>query len=166
MKETSQDIQKILEQFMDTQTAGRMVEDIQRADKLLSSVGAVKVRDESLAAIREKVHRRLAARKIRNIRIRMEKFVMAAAAIIIVAVLAGVFFNSQRNVVSVGETLTTSSIWNDADVSVLKGKVETLSSQMDKVGQTAVQWLDENSGLTVEVDNLEEVALNTEFWKG
>jgi len=166
MKETSQDIQKILEQFVDAQTAGQMAEDIRRADELMSAAGAVKVRDETLAAIREKVHRRLAVRKIHVVRIRIEKFVTAAAAIIIVAVLAGVFFNSQRDVIPVGATLATSSIWNDTDVSTLKGKVETLSNQMDKVDQTAVQWLDENSGLTVEVENLEEVALNTEFWKG
>jgi hypothetical protein len=167
MKETSQDIQKILEQFVDTQTAGQMAEDIQRADELMSAAGAVKVRDETLAAIREKVHFRLAARKIRTMRIRIEKFITAAAAIIIVAVLAGVFFNSQRAVAPGGVVLTEPvSIWNDTDVSALKGKVETLSSQMDKVDQTAVQWLDENSGLTVEVENLEEVALNTEFWKG
>ncbi|MBM4102979.1 MAG: hypothetical protein FJ263_02865 [Planctomycetes bacterium] len=166
MKETSQDIQRILEQFVDAQTAGRMVEDIQRADELMSAAATVKVRDEMVAAIREKVHRRLAARKIRNIRIRIEKFVIAAAAIIIVAVLAEVFFNSQQDVIPVGGALTTLSIWNDTDVSVLKGQVETLSNQMDKVDQTAVQWLDENNGLTVEVDNLEEVALNTEFWKG
>jgi hypothetical protein len=166
MKETSQDIQKILEQFMDARTAGQMAEDIQRADELMSAAGAVKVREETVTAIRDKVHRRLAVRKIRIVRIRIEKFVTAAAAIIIVAVLVGVFFNSQRPVIPGGVTLTASSIWNDTDVSALKGKVETLSSQMDKVDQTAVQWLDENSGLTVEVENLEEVALNTEFWKG
>jgi hypothetical protein len=166
MKETSQDIQSILEQFMDTQTAGQMTEDIRRADALMSAAPAVKVRDETLAAIRDKVHRRLAVRKIRTVRIRIEKFVTAAAAIIIVAVLAGVFFSSQQAVIPGGKTLTALSLWNDTDVSALKGKVETLSNQMDKVDQTAVQWLDENSGLTVEVDNLEEVALNTEFWKG
>jgi hypothetical protein len=163
MKETSQDIQKILEQFMDAQTAGQMTEDIRRADELLSAAAAVKVREEILAAIREKVHRRLAIRKVRIVRIRIEKFVTAAAAIIIVAVLAGVFFNNQRAAAPGG---TFAAIWNDTDVSALKGKVETLSNQMDKVDQTAVQWLDENSGLTVEVENLEEVALNTEFWKG
>lgn len=161
MKETSQDIQRILEQFLDAQTAGQMAEDIRRADELLSGAAVVKVRDETLAAIREKVHRRLAVRKIRTVRIRIEKFVTAAAAIIIVAVLAGVFFNNSQQT-----SISVSSIWNDTDVSVLNGKVETLSSQMDKVDQTAVQWLDENSGLTVEVENLEEVALNTEFWKG
>jgi hypothetical protein len=166
MKETSQDIQRILEQFLDAQTAGQMTEDIRRADELMSAAGTLKVRDETLAAIREKVHRRLAVRKTHTMRIRIEKFVTAAAAIIVVAVLAGVFFRSQQAVIPVGDRLVTSFIWNDTDVSTLKGKVETLSNQMDKVDQTAVQWLDENSGLAVEVDNLEEVALNTEFWKG
>jgi len=165
MKETSQDIQRMLEQFVDAQTAGQMAEDIRRADELMSAAGVVKVREETLAAIRDKVHRRLAVRKIRTVRIRIEKFVMAAAAIIVVAVLAGVFFRSQE-ATGPGGTLAASSIWNDTDVSTLKGKVETLSNQMDKVDQTAVQWLDENSGLAVEVENLEEVALNTEFWKG
>jgi hypothetical protein len=37
---------------------------------------------------------------------------------------------------------------------------------MDKINQAATQWLDENSNLTVEVENLEQVASSTDFWKG
>jgi len=169
MKENNHDIQKLLERFVDAQTAGQMAEDIGRADAMLSAIPAVQVSEQALAAIRGKVRTRLAIRKIHRTRIRIEKFVTAAAAIIVVAVLAGIFFNSLGPIPPIDNPLTASSLWNDTEsdpVGVLSGKVETLSTQMDKVDHTAVQWLDENSGLTVEVESLEEVALNTEFWKG
>jgi hypothetical protein len=166
MKESYADIQKMLEQFVDMQSAGQMAEDIRQADGLLSAVPAVEVSGETLAAIREKVHRRLAVRKIRVWTVRIEQFAAAAAAVILIGVLGWVFYKSYQPVGQKGLTsVALASIWNDEPVSTLNGKIETLTDQVESV-QTATQWLDENSGLTVEIENLEQVALNTEFWKG
>jgi len=174
MKESYEDIRKILEQFMNTQTAGQMAKDIRQADSLLSAVPAAKTSEETLAAIREKVHCRLAAYRVRNLRIRIEKYVAAVAATILIAVLVGVFFRTHQ---PTGQNqrplpLAAASLWNDSfaadndPVGELTTKVEQLTGQIDTVNQTAIQWLEENSGLTVEIENLEKIALNADFWKG
>jgi hypothetical protein len=157
MKESYEDIRKLLEQFMTAGQAGQMTDDIRRSDSLLSAVPAVKVSQETLAAIQHKVHRRIAAR---HAHILHQKYFAAAAAMILIAILSFVFLIDNKPLMAMD--------WND-ELSVdtkLASQYDQLTGQMDKINQAATQWLDENSNLTVEVENLEQVASSTDFWKG
>jgi hypothetical protein len=156
MKESYEDIRKLFEQFTDGQEAGQMTDDIRQADSLLSSVPAAKVSKETLAAIQSRVRRRLMVRRARIV----QRYFAAAAAMILVAVLSFVFFVDSKPAMAMD--------WND-DLTVdtkLATQFDQVTGQMEKLNQTATQWLDENSNLTVEVENLEQVASNTDFWKG
>lgn len=169
MKESYKDIQELLERFLPAQQAGQMTDDIRQADKLLSSIPAVKVSDQALAAIRDRVGRRLAAGHTRTVHIRIEKYFAAIAAMVLIAVLAFVFFDiNQRSGAHLPQLAARMEIWNDnvTTDTKLTNQFDQLTSQFEKVNQTATEWLDENSNLTVEVDNLEAVAMSTDFWKG
>jgi hypothetical protein len=167
MKESYEDIRKLLEQFTSGQEAGQMTDDIRQADALLSSVPAANISQETLAAIQDKVRRRLAARQTRTVRFQTERYFAAVAAMILIAVLAFVFYDIHRRDMKT-LPLIASKIWNDnlaADIE-LTNKFDQLTGQLDKVNQTGAQWLDENSNLAVEVDNLEAITMSTDFWKG
>lgn len=162
MKESYEDIRKLLEQFTSGQEAGQMTDDIRQADALLSSVPAANISQETLAAIQNKVHRRLA---VRRARILHQRYFAAVAAMILIAVLSFVFFVKNNP----GHLTTLAAMdWND-DLTVdtkLTNQFEQLTGQMDKLNHTATQWLEENPSLKVEVENLESIATNTDFWKG
>lgn len=169
MKESYEDIRKLLEQFMSAQEAGQMTDDIRQADNLVSSVPAPKVSEETLAAIRGMVHKRLAAGHRQTVRVRMEKYFAAVAAIVLIAVLTFVYFdNNQRSRKNLPQLAARMKIWNDniSTDTELTNQFDQLTGQLDNVNQTATQWLEENSNLTLEVDNLEAIAMNTDFWKG
>ncbi len=167
MKESYEDIRKLLEQFTSGQEAGQMTDDIRQADKLLSDIPAVKVSEQTLTAIRDKVRRHLAARQTRTVRFQTERYFAAVAAMILIAVLAFVFYDIHRRDVKT-LPLIASKIWNDnlAADTELTNKFDQLTGQLDKVDQTDAQWLDENSNLTVEVDKIEAITMSTDFWKG
>jgi hypothetical protein len=167
MRESHEDIRKLLEQFMTDQEAGQMTDDIRQADSLLSSIPAVKVSEQTLAAIRDKVHKRLAARQTRTVHIRIEKYFAVVAAMVLFVALAGIFFIGNKPDPTISVTKLV-AIWDDnlAVDDKLTNKFDQLTGQMDKINQTSTQWLDENSNLSVEVDNLETIATNTDFWKG
>jgi hypothetical protein len=166
MKESYEDIQKLLEQFTSGQDAGQMTDDIRQADSLLASVPAVKVSDNTLAAIHARVQKHLTSRHTHTVRIRIEKYILAVAAMVFIAVLVGVVFNTQTNNGPLPPLAST--IWNDslATDTNLTNQYDQLTGQMDKINQTATQWLEENSNLSVEIENLEAIATNTDFWKG
>jgi hypothetical protein len=170
MKESYKDIRKLLEQFMTARDAGQMTEDIRQADSLLSSVPAVRASEETLDAIRDKVHRCLAARQTRTVHIRIERYFAAVAALVLIAALAFVFFKINLPAKQIGAlpSLAVTMIWDDnlAADTELTNQFDQLTGQMDKVNQVATQWLNENSSLTVEVEDIEQIALNTDFWKG
>jgi len=157
MKETYEDIQKLLEQFTSGQEARQMTDDIRQADSLLSSVPAPRVSKETVAAIQNKVRKRLAARRAHVLH---QRYFTAVAAILLVAVLSFVFFVDNKPAIAMD--------WNDelAVDNKLAAQFDQVSGQMEKLNQTATQWLEDNSALTVEVENLETVAANTDFWKG
>jgi hypothetical protein len=156
MKESYEDIRKLLKQFTSGQEAGQMTDDIRQADALLSSVPAANISQETLAEIQNRVRRRLVVRRTRI----AQRYFAAVAAILLVAVLSFVFFVDNKPAMAMD--------WND-DLTVdtkLANQFDQLTGQMDKLNQAAIQWLEDNSNLSVEIDNLETIAANTDFWKG
>ena len=147
MKESYKDIRELLEQFLPAQEAGQMSDDIRQADSLLSSVPAPKVSEQTLAAIRDRVHRRLAARQTRIVHIRIEKYFAAIAAMVLIAVLAFVFFSSNQRVKPSSPIKGLAAIWNDnlAVDTDLTDQYNQVTGQLDKVNQSATEWLQENS---------------------
>jgi hypothetical protein len=162
MKESYENIRKLLEQFLSEQEAGQMTDDIRQADALLSSVPAAGISQGTLEAIQEKVHRRLAVRRAHTLH---QRYFSAVAAMILIAVLSFVFFIENNP----GHLTTLAAMdWND-DLTVdtkLANQFDQLTGQMDKLNQTATQWLEGNSNLSAEIDSLETIAANTDFWKG
>ena len=84
MKESYQDIQKLLEQFMTVQEAGQMTDDIRQADGLLSSVPNPKVSKATIETIQNRIRKRLA---VQRATVTHQRYYMAVAAMVMLGLI-------------------------------------------------------------------------------
>jgi hypothetical protein len=172
MKETEQQLNNLLKQFVDEQTAHEMAEDFRHMDRLMASLALSDVSQKTLSEIKTRVQRCLAEqqRKIIHRRIRIWS-TSAAAAVILLA--AGVtFFFMTRQPSAMHLLVTASSIWDDENVSdtdpidLLSARIEIAAGQIDPDHEQSSPWFDDDDSLAVEIQDLKTIATNTDFWKG
>lgn len=171
MKETPEQLKMLFRQFADDHSAEQMAEDIRQADHLLASIPCPEVSRQSLSAIKTQVRNHLKVRSHQRIRLWLTS---SAAAILL---LAGTLFFLKNNPPSLPEHLTASAsaaayLWSDgiiADddpVGTLKTQIETIAGQIETVQKQNTSWFDDENSLASEIQDLQNIAANTDFWKG
>jgi len=163
MKETSEQLNTLLEQFADKQTAGQMSEDIRQADQLLTSIPAPTVSLQTLRSIKSQVHGHLAAK----LRLRTRAWLASAAGIALIV--GGTFFVRTHQPVIPTESVQialASAIWDDDSLGPLQYQVESIAGQVESLNGQSEVWFEEDAGLGAEIDDLQTIALTTDFWKG
>jgi hypothetical protein len=170
MKETPEQLKILLRQFADDHSAEPMAEDIRQADHLLASIPCPEVSGQSLSAIKTQVRNHLKVRSHQRIRVWLTS---SAAAILL---LAGTILFLKNNPPALPEHLTASAsaayLWSDgiiADddpVGTLKTQIETIAGQIETVQKQNTSWFDDENSLASEIQDLQTIAANTDFWKG
>lgn len=171
MKETSEQLNHLIRQFADKQIAREMAGDILQADQLLATIPSPTVSQQRLGAIKAQVRAHLTAKD----RLRMKVWLTSAAAAILLIGSMTLIFKTDT---PTGPTQTgrppavASYLWNgnseseDDPVASLTARIEMAASQLDSVQEQTASWFDDESTLTVEMQDIQTVVINTDFWKG
>ncbi|MEN6308093.1 MAG: hypothetical protein ABFD91_10090 [Anaerohalosphaeraceae bacterium] len=172
MKENKNDLKALIEQFMDSQEAARMAEEIEEAQEMLVAMPAPRLSDQSLDALKQRVSRRLAvpARTIRPAA--TIRFYLSSAAALLLATVGWVMLSNQKTAIPVDLLASTAHIWednatSDSDpVNTLMTKIEAVAGQVESIQGKNLKWFEDDSNLSTEIESLEVIASSTDFWKG
>lgn len=172
MKENKNELKALIEQFMDSQEAARMAEEIEEAQEMLAAMPAPRLSEQSLDAIKQRVSRRLAvpARTIRPAA--TIRFYLSAAAALLLATVGWVMLSNQKTTLPVDLLASTAHIWEDSTtsdsdpVNTLMTKIEAVAGQVESVQGKNLKWFEDDSNLSTEIESLEVIASSTDFWKG
>ncbi|MBN2512176.1 MAG: hypothetical protein JXB18_04500 [Sedimentisphaerales bacterium] len=172
MKENKNELKALIEQFMDSQEAARMAEEIQETQEMLAAMPAPRLSDQSLDALKQRVSRRLAV-PVRTVRPAATiRFYLSAAAVLLLATVGWVMFSSQKPAVPTDLIASTAHIWEDSatsdndPVNTLMTKIEAVAGQVESIQGKTLKWFEDDSNLSTEIESLEVIASSTDFWKG
>jgi hypothetical protein len=172
MKENKNELKALIEQFMDSQEAARMAEEIQEAQEMLAAMPTPRLSDQSLDALKQRVSRRLAV-SVRAVRPAATiRFYLSAAAALLLATTGWVIFSNQKTAIPVELIASTAHIWEDSaasdsnPVNTLMAKIEAVAGQVESVQDKTLKWFEDDSNLSTEIESLEVIASSTDFWKG
>lgn len=174
MKEKPEQLNHLLRQFTDEQDAKQMAEDIQFADRLFTAIPSPAVSPQTLQAIKSQVRRHLTVKSQFRMRILLTS---AAAAILLAA--GTIFFIKSTQAPDLrqfsGAPLAAAAfLWpdninsesEDDPVGLLRSEIDSLTGQVDSLQRRTPTWFEDDNGLSAEIQNLNAIATNTDFWKG
>jgi len=172
MKEDKNELKSLIEQFMDSQEAAQMAQEIEEVQEMLAAMPAPRLSDPSLEALKQRVSRRLAvpARTIRPAA--AIRFYLSAAATLILATVGWVVLSNQKTETPTDLLASAAHIWEDSTtsddnpVSTLMAKIEAVAGQVESIQDKPLKWFEDDSNLSTEIESLEVIASNTDFWKG
>ncbi len=172
MKEDKNELKSLIEQFMDSQEAAQMAQEIEEAQEMLAAMPAPRLSDPSLEALKQRVSRRLAvpARTVRPAA--TIRFYLSAAAALILATVGWVVFSNQKTEIPTDLLASAAHIWEDSSasddnpVNTLMAKIEAVAGQVESIQDKPLKWFEDDSNLSTEIESLEVIASNTDFWKG
>ena len=167
-----ENVKELFERFLNSKEAKQAVEDIRKAEEILSEHSAPGPDDELIADIKAEIAKAVLHRKTDAFRRIAYKAAVVAAAVIILTAIGIKLFEKgggeSERVVAVSRI--PAAIWeserladDDADLAILTAEVEQIESDV-----LAVQ-LGENGGNGYEAVTeleLELIEINSDFWKG
>jgi len=170
MKKKEENIEQLISLFADKAQGLRIVREVEQAEVLLAASCQLQPSAAALEAVKQKVKDRLAGRQRHKL---YARFWVGAAACATLAALAGLmYFDNMKNPAAPsaagGNINGLSAIWSESDAAMatLMQQIETIADELEAGGLKWGQTEGVHSRLTSEVENLELVATNLDFWKG
>ena len=171
MKNGNEKLDELLRRFMDDAHIRDLKADLDFADQVFAAYPVPAVRQETLASIQSKIHRKLIERRFLTV----GKWVAAAAAILIVAVLSrDHFVNPPNRIAPISATNYNNEegIWKD-DFLAMNAQVDSIEQELTELaGSVRVARLgtydttDTFSLDVKELDEIEHLADNISLGKG
>lgn len=166
MKESREQLEKLLGRFYDEEQAVRAVSEIEAGDAFLAAGASLLPRPEVIARIKTSLEQRLAVRAKRKI---VSRRILTAAAACLVAAISLLWvvghhwILSSESPVALG-TSDLQEFFSDDAVSEISSTLDDISEQL-YAGETAGK---ENSWETEVGNEIEEMTLivQADFWKG
>jgi hypothetical protein len=168
----NENLRELFEKFFDAKQAERCVEDIQKAEQILSDHPAPEPDDMLIANIKAKIAMRLSARRAQHFRRIIYEVVGAAAAIIIVTSVSLQLVH--KDVPRPGKldnaSIIPTSIWDSDDITTDDEDLAVFTAQIEQI-EDEVQTLQSgkdvgNGDNTLTELEMELVEIDSDFWKG
>jgi len=161
MPDKNDNLEQLLGGFMNEVEAHEAAADIHRGDELLSEYPAPLPNAHLLEEIKAEVSRSLAAGRKRVYWVR--RVVAVAAAVIIIASVMLLWHGGGTTPVYPG----TAGLWDDTAITNLRAEMDAVLDTMISL-EADEYGFDEGAGdfAEVELEELEMVATNDDFWKG
>lgn len=164
MVEKNEKLEEILSDFLDEQEASRVAEDIRLGDSILRDNIPPIPGEELLNGIKMQMSEKLASMRRSPVVRWARRSVSAAAAIIIIGLATAVFFPGHGS----EEAFAGPAGWWENE------QIKTMDAEMDDVLERLIsisqdEYYIEDSGPDfeeMELDEIEMVATNDDFWKG
>jgi hypothetical protein len=166
-----EDLEELFGRFLGPEEARTAAEDIRRGEEIIGKNLAPQVPEELVAEIKSEVAAALAHKKASAFVKRVYAAVAGAAAVIIVAVISAVFFESADEAERVAATwVLPEAIWESDDLAQDDAELAVLTAEIEDIeGDLLAVELGENGG-NGQIDSteleMELTEINGSFWKG
>ena len=165
-----ENLNELLEKFMDAEQARQAAQDIRQADQLFTQFPAPTPDDELIANIKTQINEKLRQKPNAFKQITYKVLAAAAAVIIITAVITNSFEKQTPQPPIVYASMLPQSIWESDDVTVDDQSLATLAAEIEQIEieMLALQLNENGDSLAEEIEELEMelIEINTDFWKG
>lgn len=161
MNENKENLNELLSSFFDPEKISQIKSDIEKGDDLFAKYSAPKPDEEVIAAIKSRMASELARKhERRRISVVLSRAVAVAAVFIVISLAGQIFFNSSSDDVY-------ANIWqDDTQLLTLMEQVDEIADQIQQIRLDEFD-ADEDVDITQsEIEEMEMVANNTDFWKG
>jgi hypothetical protein len=170
MPDINEDLDSLLAGFLDAEEARRAAADIRSGDRLLSELAAPRPGAGLLADINGKVAAALVAQR-RRVRHRIGRAVAAAAAVIVVGSVLLFFSGDAPDQIARPPLPPDRPLaprwWDDSAVETLAAEVDDVLDSMISISVDDAHIEDQIPDFDLaELEELEMIAMNDDFWKG
>ena len=167
-----ENLKELFEKFFNAEQAQRAVEDVQKAEQILSEHPAPEPDDMLIANIKAEIAMRLPPRRAEAFRRMAYKAATVAAAVIIVAAISMNLINKDRESKKVlyAASIIPRAIWesddiaaDDVDLAILTSEIEQIEIEMLtlQLGES-----DGDSDTVITELEMELIETDSYFWKG
>jgi hypothetical protein len=172
MTKRNEELDQLLRQFMDETHAHQAWEELEAADRLFDAYPVPAVRRKTVIAIQENLRRQL---NHWDSYIAWLWRISAVAAVVGAVLLAGIYFlhNSDRDVKPfMPGVFATALDWNnnryaeDSPLAKIENELQDVAESMQTLSVETFKPVNTLSQDMMELDEIELLANNTEFWKG
>lgn len=177
MKYKNENLEQLLNQFVDQSRSQSMAEDIRQADRLMDRYPVGSVRPQTIEQIKQSVrHERLKHRRLYS----EIKWISSVAAIVFIVLFAGLYAvfsgNENKTVVPEGgfaQAVAFKGYWSDIPyedsvVIEIDQELTNVAEMLDTVEMETFEPVHtiQVELIEMELDEIESLTENTEFWKG
>jgi predicted PurR-regulated permease PerM len=171
MKNNNENLQRLLQQFVNESEAKQMASDITDADRLFDQHPAPAVSADTLQAVQDNVKSRLHRRKHLISEI---KWISGVAAIVITTLVAGLYILYSDNPMEreMAGFIPSDSSWkilsvsSETSLAEIEEELTNLSERMDTMDNEDYEPINPIRYELMELEEIEILADNTDFWKG
>lgn len=161
MNENKENLNELLSDIFDPAEASQIKRDIEQGDEVFRNYPAPEPNKELVDAIKVQMAGELARRReIKPISVVLRRAVAVAAVFIVIALAGLIFFGN-------GDDDLSANIWqDDTQLLALMAQVDEIA---DQIQQIRLDEFDEDDNVDTaqwEIEEMEMVANNTDFWKG
>lgn len=164
MVEKNEKLEDILSGFLDEQEANRAAEDIRLGDSILQDNIPPVPGEELLNDIKMQISEKLASRRRSPVVRWARRSVSAAAAIIIIGLATAVFFPGNGT-----EEVFAGPVgwWENEKIKTMDAEMDDVLDRLISISQEEYYFEDIGTDFDeTELDEIEMVAMNDDFWKG
>lgn len=169
MIEDKENLKELISNFFGSAQGSQIKRDIELGDEIFRRYPAPRPREKALGTVRNRIAVELARKKRTSAVFLTFVKISAVAAVVIVTALAGLmFFASDSGDIPV----LAKHIWQDdtleADPQLLtlKAQVDEIADQIQQIRLDELGEYDDADTAQWEIEEMEMVANNTDFWKG
>ena len=161
MNENKENLNELLSDFFDPAEASQIKRDIEQGDEVFRNYPAPEPNKELVDAIKVRMAGELARRRERKPLSVVLRRAVAVAAVFIVISLAGLIFFGN------GDDDIYANIWqDDTQLLALMAQVDEIADQIQQIRLDEFGEDDDADIAQWEIEEMEMVANNTDFWKG
>ena len=161
MNENKENLNELLSDFFDPAEASQIKRDIEQGDEVFRNYPAPEPNKELVDAIKVRMAGELARRRERKPVSVVLRRAVAVAAVFIVISLAGLIFFGN------GDDDIYANIWqDDTQLLALMAQVDEIADQIQQIRLDEFGEDDDADIAQWEIEEMEMVANNTDFWKG
>lgn len=164
-----ENVEQLLRRFMDSSEAGQAACDLKEGDRLFGLYPAPAVSPKAIDAVQRRVRGHLR----KHYQIRQFAATGSAAAVLAVIVLTGIYSLYIKDLQIRPQTNTfshkTVDIWNDLafqDASMIESELTDVAAMLDSIRSDGFDFIGSHSIDLMELEEIEIIASNTDFWKG
>ena len=161
MNENKENLNELLSDFFDPAEASQIKRDIEQGDEVFRNYPAPEPNKELVDAIKVRMADELARRRDRKpISVLLRRAVAVAAVFIVISLAGLIFFGN-------GDDDIYANIWqDDTQLLTLMAQVDEIADQIQQIRLDEFGEDDDADIAQWEIEEMEMVANNTDFWKG